>query len=216
MRTTRTLLISALAVFAISAVASASASAVEWKVKGVGLGTGERKIAEVAKIGVEPVANENVLKWNGIVVTCTGLTVKGGFIKGPAANGAEALTFSGCSVTTPAKCIVTGGSIKTEAVVSTLEAGPPVKVKFAPKTGENFTKFKLANKSETEVCSVKGEFTVHGTATGEVVKPGVEEVEKSLAFNKTSGSKLLVGEQPAEFITEVGLKLNPEELWTGD
>jgi hypothetical protein len=193
------------AVCALSAAASASASASAWKVEGKTLGATEQKpVKEEAKLG-----GENVLRWNKTEIQCKTLHVIKGFIEGATSNEAEKLTFKECSVLTPVGqgCTIATGEISTMPVVSMLEGE---NVKFKPKTGENFAEFKVNG----EACTVKGKYVVHGTATGTIDKPAEEAVEKTLNFTATS-SALKVGEQPAEFVTKIGLQLSSGQKWTG-
>ena len=151
------------AVLASAGIASASASAVEWKVAGKALKSlkpPEEKLTEEVKV----VKGFTLKKKNGLTITCTKLKATNGYIEGTVGNRAEALSFSGCTVTSNSKCEV-AQPIKTTAVKSTLEAGPPVKIKFVPKTGTEFVTITLKSK-KSETCAQAGKYKVTGSATG--------------------------------------------------
>jgi hypothetical protein len=200
-------------VLASWAIASASAyAAVEWKVAGTALKSlkpPEEKLTEEVKV----VKGFTLKKKNGLTITCTKLKATNGFIEGTVGNRAEALSFSGCTVTSNAKCEVSQ-PIKTAAVKSTLEAGPPVKIKFVPKTGTEFVTITLKSK-KSETCAQAGKFKVTGSATGEAPSATTEKTGHLLNFTEKSGSKLTFGEETSIFTGESELTLASGKKYSG-
>ena len=200
------------AVLASGAIASASASAVEWKVAGKALKSlkpPEEKLTEEVKV----VKGFTLKKKNGLTITCTKLKATNGFIEGAVGNRAEALSFSGCTVTSNTKCEV-AQPIKTAAVKSTLEAGPPVKIKFVPKTGTEFVTITLKSKKGV-TCAQAGKFKVTGSATGEAPEAATEKIGHLLNFTEKSGSKLTFGEESSIFTGESELTLKSGKKYSG-
>ncbi|MHB8242608.1 MAG: hypothetical protein ACYDHN_11510 [Solirubrobacteraceae bacterium] len=171
MTRTRAILAGLLAVFAVSAVASASASAAkpEWLVNSVKLGAGVKREFQQ---GIELKKNKIVL--NGITVKCTGLRFGSGtgvtnaFIEGEKAGSIKELQFTGCAVTSPAECGITNATIKTAEInLKLLENGALREIEFTPKVTE-FAKFTfngetgcgvLANKTVVVKGHTKGSVT---------------------------------------------------------
>jgi len=81
--------------FAFTGIATASASAIEWKVEGAPLGVG---VKESIKENITVVKPFILKRANGVTIECK-MKVKVAFIEGPNKNGAEALEFFECSVT---------------------------------------------------------------------------------------------------------------------
>ena len=196
------------AVFVVSAVAAASASAEAWFVeKNAAFGT--TPLSEKTKVTTKFTLG---FKKGAVEISCTKLADVGGSITEGSTAAVKSLKFTGCKVVTPKKCNVESvpgavkGTIETGEVAATLLAGP--KVEFKPKTGINFTEFKLAG---TGCGVVAGKFNVKGQATGTSTKP--EEKEKLLTFSATSGSKLDVGEELSEFAGAVKLALSSKKNW---
>jgi hypothetical protein len=220
----RLVCLTALAVVGISAVASASASALTWKVGGVELAAGAKEeITEATEV------TENfILKTAAVTIECGTVKDVGGFIEGTKANGAAHIDFSTCAVTSSStKCEVkepiqagiaenAAKTEKAEGVVSLLEgvAGAG-KVKFEPKKeieGKKvFTEIVIKSKLN-QTCGVAKNAKVIGTATGNVVT-GVPALKQPLEFTKTSGSALKLGTEAAEFTGTVKLGLKSGSTW---
>jgi hypothetical protein len=196
------------AVFVFGAVAVASAATETWFVEHKTT-FGTEALGATTKVKTDFTLG---FKEGSVEIKCTKLSDTGGSIKEGNSGEATALIFTGCTDVKPSsKCTVESnsgvkGEIVTGAVIATLLSG--TKVEFTPKGGGNFTEFKLKGTS----CGVAaGKFNVHGQATGTTTKK--EEKEKLLTFSTTSGSKLEVGGEGAEFKGSVKLKLASEKIW---
>jgi hypothetical protein len=200
--------IALIAAFAFTGIATASASAIEWKVEGAPLGVG---VKESIKENVTVVKPFILKRANGLTVECK-MKVKVAFIEGPNKNGAEALEFFQCAVTSNTKCAVEE-PIRTTAVVSTLEAGPPVKLKFVPKEGTQFTTITLKSKPGV-TCAQAGKLNIVGSAVGEAPEAGTEKLGHLLNFTETSGSNLTFGEETSVFTGEAQLELTSGKKWS--
>jgi hypothetical protein len=197
------------ALFAFTAVATATASAAPvWKVGGVALKAGEKVNL---KENVTVKKSFVLKKANGLTITCPTLKAKNAFIEGLNKNGAESLTFSGCTVSSnETTCEVEKGEVKTVAVKSELlEAGGNIKIKFTPKEGTTFATITIKSKTG-KTCLQAGSPKVTGSATGEAnSKTEAEEelVAHTVKFTSTSGSELVFGEEAAELTGEASLEL---------
>jgi hypothetical protein len=208
----RLIMLAALAVFAVSAVASASASATTlgWDVNGAEL-LGNEPISEVPIVA----PNDFTLRGAGIEISCSEVVVKGGLIE-PNSNSAKALLFKDtvndegvtkepCDVTNAENCEVVE-PIETHEISSTPESGPPVRVKFKPKVAGPFITLTLKSKAG-HTCLQAKKYEVTGTVTCNVHNGETEEVTKTLECTATSGSEIKVAGEAGEFIGEAGVKL---------
>jgi len=111
MRTTRTLILSLFAVFAFSAVASASASAfsLRWHVNG----------AEAAGQEVESAGGAFTLTAGGKAVNCTAVTDTGK-VEAGGKDLAKTITFTGCTANAGACTAETAGAAKGTIVVTNI------------------------------------------------------------------------------------------------
>jgi len=131
MRTTRTLILSLLAVFAFSAVASASASAfsLRWHVNG----------AEAAGQEVESAGGAFTLTAGGKVVTCTAVADTGN-VEASGKDLAKTITFTGCTADAKA-CTAESGAVKGTIAVTNI----PTQLKKAEgKLVDNFEQKEVA------------------------------------------------------------------------
>jgi hypothetical protein len=198
-----------IAAFVLALIATASASAIGWKVEGKALGAG---VKESTQENVPLVKSLILRKANGLTIECKRLKEKTGFVEGTSKAGAESLELSECAVTSSAKCAVEE-PITTTAVTSTLEAGPPVKVKFVPKEGDLFTTATLKSKFG-QTCAQAGKYHLTGSAVGEAPEAGTEKLGHLLNFTETSGSSLLFGEESSVFTGELQLELTSGKKWS--
>jgi hypothetical protein len=217
----RILLVSLLAVFAVSAVASGSAQAEGpvwtghfcikdasgvWMAKCKAAGTGWEKSVGVLPSGEkEPVASKNIgsftLKGTTIVV-CTGETDTGEIIGGNPGTDTSEVKFTKCAVKGKPECEASSGSVNGEVVVKGLKTVLVYKERH-PKAGETSEeKAKLraldAFTPEKENLFVEFKFTISatkcGTLSGTTVKVkaiGTEITEP--AFNQKCGLLAEVG-----------------------
>jgi uncharacterized protein YdeI (BOF family) len=191
-----------LALCAIGAATSSAASAAEWKVGGKAL-VGKSSIAEKTTI-----VKSFVLTGGGVKITCTGLTVKGGFIEATAANGAESLEFTGCTAA-PTTCKVPT-TIKTKAVKSTASVNSTTKedeITFEPASGKIFVEIVFTG----EECALLGTQPVTGKVKTKA-PGGLKETEKQKLVVNSSG-ELKLGVNAATLEGEVELTLASKAVW---
>lgn len=148
-----------LAVLAISAVASASASAVTgpiWEVNGAKLATG----AEEALTGKAATSYELKGKAFGFIevaITCKKAANNGAIIGGEPGTDATTIEYTECSssLCTPTEPIVT--KAKSELVYYTASSKTFIGDLFSPKTGTVFTEIKCGSITAKVTGSIMGE-----------------------------------------------------------
>ncbi|MGH8301579.1 MAG: hypothetical protein ACRET5_08950 [Steroidobacteraceae bacterium] len=205
-------MVAGLAVFAVSAVASASASAQPhwWLCKKVtsgkflnahctesGAGTWEwEALPAETSVKVKSKGGKSVLESPGKIIECKKVEDTGS-IENPTGGGAgigklTEAKFSECTVTKPAKCTVTEPIVVKNAktALSEPEAGVFHET-FTPEEeeGKLFTEIKLGGSE----CAGKGKFKVRGKATATVNGANAE-----LTFTGAL-SELTLGEEVATF-----------------
>lgn len=183
--------LTAIAVLALTAVASATASALEYKIEGSGV-TGKTALENINETGTK-----NKLKGTpfGVTVQIQCSHREGENLAIDTLGSSEVkLKFSSCTVEKPANCSVEEPIVTT--VVGALgEAGGGLVNEFSPVSGTTFTEITLLGSS----CSLKGKpFKVEGKQACELPAGAVEAVEHGLACN-ASGSALTAGGKKAEF-----------------
>jgi hypothetical protein len=207
-------MLSMLVVFAVSAVAAASASAApHWWIceKGTGTGTkytehkcttssvtGEwewKALAPGVRVNVKSKGGPFTLTSPGKIIVCK-KAVDNGWIENPTGGGAgidllAEAKFTECTVTKPAKCTVTEPIVVKNANTLLSEVAGVFHDTFTPteEEGKLFTEIKL---NGTE-CAGKGKFKVRGKATAIINGANAE-----LTFTNAL-SELTLGEEPAEF-----------------
>jgi hypothetical protein len=201
-RRIRLIMLSLVAVFAMSGVAAVAAQAEspEWWVNGAALGAGFEEIKEESKTASEAFK----LRWhsNEVEVKCTKVKAEKTFIENQKIASAKSVKFEGCTLEKPVGCTLTSGEIKTGEVTGLLE-GPvaTAKVKFVPRATENK---KFATFSIATGCGVlTGAYTVTGFTIASVVEPETAAVEKTLAFTEATNLKV-GGLVPEEFKGKIG------------
>jgi hypothetical protein len=194
------------ALFALSAIASASASAAAWKVGGAEL-KGSAALATTAK--TDKAAK---LKAAGVTIECIGSALKGvnPVITQTNTGSATSLEFTECSSLNENCTVPT--TIGTVALTATASVGtaPDVKAVFAPKTKNTFATIKY----EGEKCALLGTQPVTGKAT--VDDPtGQNEAELQIinAVTTEASGELKVGSSPAELLGSALLKLASSSKW---
>jgi len=223
----RTLALSLLAVFAVGAVASASASAAGIEGWEEAVAGESKKIVANVELSEAPIvlAGDYVLRTANVETTCSELVIEKGFIGATGTNGAKSLKFKDCElITAPTKCKLSAANeaeIATTEVVSQLtgtvtgvgELAPGgenekitnLKVKFKPKVGEEFTSFKI-EAIPGQACLLAKTYKVKGSATAELANYTNDEDEtaaqSTLKFTSTSGTELKAAEEAAEFLAE--------------
>ncbi len=158
MSKTKVIIAAFIASLALSAVAAATASAAQWYVAGAKL-SGSANLATEAKTDVGATLNAPGLK---IVVTCTG-NLLGKLPKITAENkgSAEALTFMGCTETSPANCSV-ASEIPTNPVEAEVSLGTAKEDRVLFKPVAPSKTFATVTFKGTS-CSVEGEKPVTGS-----------------------------------------------------
>jgi len=229
----RSIILSLLAVFAVSAAVSASsASAVGWTVcKEVATGgefknhlckekgtTAENKwkdvelkagetfgLAEKTKVSASKIRFHK----NEIEMTCTEVTVQKGLIIGTNSNSAKSITFKKCTVNKPAGCELEGGEIKTSEIESVLN-NTSTEVEFKPKGTTTFATFKLKGAA----CGLlAGAYSVKGTTVGKIAKSAECLPEHALEIKEAPSKLTVAGEAVGLFEQNIGLSLENGWCW---
>jgi hypothetical protein len=178
MRKAKMMFVSLLAVFAVGAVSSASASALLWSVNG-STTFGTEKISE-GLITIE----HGLLTGDGLEITCPMLNIVGGLIKEGKTGMATSATFSECKLINKTEtCVLSSETIETNP--GTADLANATEIEVAPEGTNEFTTVKLNNVSG-HTCSVKGKFVISGTARLEVGNASSEEPEHLLTLSAAS------------------------------
>jgi hypothetical protein len=197
-----------IAVLAVGAVASASASAATagWMVNGTLL-SGSAALATSA-----PSDETAALNGGGLNIECKGpLDGTKPEIKSSNTGSAQALTFTECT-TGNENCSVPT-SIGTVPVLAeaTLEGALAVPVKFKPETGTIFATIKFSG----EKCSVAGIKPVTGKVTASGPTGQDERTTQELAVNVTVASaELFIASSAASLKGAALLKLQSGQGWS--
>jgi hypothetical protein len=197
------------AVFAISAVASASASAADvWSVEGSTVFGGTAKTEAISPSPISITGGK--LTGDGIEITCPTLTINGGLIKEGSSGSATSVAFSGCLETVDqAECVLESSTITTVAVTANIVGTN--EIEFKPTTGTEFVTVKLNNVAG-KVCPVKGKFKVTGSARATFGTAQEEEVSHTLTLN--SKSALFINENASTIAGSGSLKLTSGKKWS--
>jgi hypothetical protein len=167
----RIMFVSLLAVLAVGAVASASASAC------TGLCllqvSGKNKFGKVAISGKAIALSGGELEGDGIRVTCSTLKIEGGEVEegSPAKGSATAAVFTGCAETTdPTDCELSSTEIRSLKITGEATSGAEFEIK---ETGGLLTIIQITNKSGN-TCLIKGKYRITGTTKTTVTDPALE------------------------------------------
>jgi hypothetical protein len=189
----RLVLLSMLAVLALSAVASTSASAHGFSTTGEFLGTSGQSLLVSPALGIEIECQEDVAK---------GKLEAGGKTTGEA-------TFRRCRVVTPAGCKVKEpiSFSFTDLLVGT-EGAEPVKDEFKPTEAEEvFVKITI------EGCAAEGVYKVKGTQVSDLPAAGQSRAVHEIV-STPYGSKLKLGTSAAYFFSTETVRLLSGEPWS--
>jgi len=197
-----------IAALALSAVASASASAAGWMVNGAEI-TKAEALATTAKV-----TKNGELTASGVTIECNGSTLDGTTpqIEDTNKGSAGSLIFLGCKSIT-ANCSISKTEIGTVPIIveATLEGATGVSASFTPKTGTIFTTIKY----EGAECALLGVKPVTGKAKVTDSKGKEESVTQEIVANVTEASKeLKVGSSGASLKGAAQLKLANSEPWS--
>jgi len=195
-----------LGVLALSALASAPASAAGWMVNGTAL-SGSQALATTA-----PVDESSVIKGAGVTITCSGKTFNGATPQIESTNKGSAadFEFTECKASSP--CTLEGKTIKTEAVTleATLEGTEAVLAKLKPKTGTLFATIGF----EGAECAIEGCQPVSGTAKVLAPTGQKERTWQRIEEIQTANGEFKVGSGSAELSGSALLKLANGEPWS--
>ena len=212
-----------MAALAISAFASASASAATWTVEGAklsGEGTANGVAANASLTGTGELKGE--VLGTKITLTATTLTSSSGtiFQEGTKAKDSGFLEFSGLSVD-GAACKVKE-PVKTKSLTSELvdhSGSTHAFDKFFPEEGETFATVTLEVASGLP-CPIAGSYNVKGTVYGEGNVWGTPGATQTLLFNptinSTLGGSLTLGTKPAELFVDADNTLASGKSFSAD
>ena len=197
----RLILFSLMMVVAAGAVATSSASAHEFLILG-------KKIEHGTKLlFLSKQTTSAVLNGPGLQITCT--TVKNhGFLEALGKTTAT-VTFTVCTVNTPASCTVAEPIVVKATDQLTLFEGK-LSDKFTPEAPPTFAVLKFAG-AECPLTTLE----VNGTATG-TVDNETEALAHILTFSATSGSELTVGGGAAIFKLKDEIWLENDDKWKAE
>lgn len=144
-----------------SLVATARATAAEWRVAGVPLLAGEtRELTEAAKVvGGKPTL-ELEIPATTFKLSCSKLAISKGFIEGLNKNPASFYNFEGCAISSPAGCSLTSTTIFTKELTGTtakagVEDAMTLEPKFLTGGAEIILEFALTHPCATGNCLAK-------------------------------------------------------------
>ncbi len=205
------ILLSMVAVLGISAMASASASALETRyMVGANEVKGTEKIEAEGTVG--PAQLTSVILGEKIVIECTNNKLTGATLEAEGKSKGEIL-FNKCAVS-----VITGGKREAQPKCVIKEItfkftdllidgpGGVIEDEFKPSTGENFVTIVIENVSEKEVCTLKGSYETTGSYDAAAPEGELSATEHELLFTST-GSKVKLHKEPASFTNRTLLRL---------
>jgi hypothetical protein len=203
------LIVACAGVLALSALASASASAttVGWMVSGSML-SGSAALATTGEV-----EEEGVLQGGGVTITCDGAIASSVApeIKAPNKGAASSLEFTGCTAAEP--CSLAGTTIKTLPILeeATLEGVLAVVGTLKPETGTIFTTVKFTGSE----CALSGTQPLKGTA--KVLEPtGQDErtIQEGHAITSAASDELLIGNGAVSVTGTARLRRGNGQPWS--
>jgi hypothetical protein len=205
MRKTKMMFVGLLAVFAVGAVASSSASAaVLWLVNKNG------------KFGTEAISPEAItitggrLEDDSIAITCPTLKIEGGTIKEGTTGTAKSATFNGCKeLNEEATCELSSETIGTNPGSADIVNATEIEIK--PTGTTEFTTIKINNKPE-KVCNLKGKDIISGSARLTIGQASEELTEHELTLN--SNSKLEINGNASTIKGSGKAHLTSKKTWS--
>jgi hypothetical protein len=206
-------LVSVLALFAFAVAVSSAVAAPEWLVNGTK--TTSASLFTIANAAA--LSTINSLKWTVgtevAEISCTGVEIQSGFIKGTKENGAQHVVFTGCTMLAPTSCKLTSTTVTTGEVRSELLATTPATVTFKPLNGETFATFKVANNGVTCGLGNGKEFVVKGHLNAAIVEPTKDYVLQELSANSGAGELVFANGEEGKLKGNISLKLSNGLLW---
>ena len=167
---------------------SAFGSPPEWWVGGSLLGAPE-PIAEETTMTkpfkLEFALTEGEKVSAGVAISCSKEKIKNGVIESPGSRTEEADVYEDCEVVGQPQCSVgslgTPGTITTNALTATLEAGTPEKLRFVPEAGKPIAAFEIRETSPS--CAENGfVYRANGEMICNYKEVENEELEHPLEF----------------------------------
>jgi hypothetical protein len=169
--------VSMLAVFAVSAVASATASATngQWYINGSKFTSGSETIT--ASGGPFVLKSTAGTTKTPIEIECKTVSSTGSNIKASFTDAYTTIVFSTCTVLTPTACKTTATITTTAGTTELFDNGTDVWDTFTP-TGGTFVTITITG------CALENNYKVNGCASGKIVAPTTEAVTKELKFGE--------------------------------
>jgi hypothetical protein len=182
MRKGRVILLSLVAMFAMSAVAAtASASAAEWRVGGSPL-VGEKELTETTtKVANAVLTVEGV----NVTVTCTGLLAQKTKIVAKTTMTAKDLQFTGCTANNNCEVTTTITTKELTATVATVGT-EATELTIKPKSGETFANLVFSGTK----CGLAGTQPVKGKVKATSPKGQSENKTQELVINSIGELKV--------------------------
>jgi hypothetical protein len=179
MRKAKMMFISLLAVFAVGAVASASASAAPlWLV------------AKSGTFGTEAISGSaetitgGKLEGDSIAITCPRLSLLRGLIKEGTTGMASAVAFNGCKeLNEEASCTLSSETISTNP--GTASIANATEIEATPEGTTEFTTIKINNQTG-KTCNLKGKYIITGSVKLTLGSASSELTEHEETFNSNS------------------------------
>ena len=223
MQRTKVLGLCLAALFAMSGLVAAQASAIEfaWHVNGSKLEAGKEKTL-VSKAKGAQVLKTSVIGVK-VEISCTEASTTGAkIIGGIPGTSTETVTYKNCTVLKPSGCTIKGGTITTNPLKDEIVEGVGTSagkalVLFAPVTGETFAEPKLEGGILCLSLSVKGSVLAEANPQKTEVETGILKFEpangkESKGSNgETRKDGLTVSGNAATVTGEVETTLSPAE-----
>jgi hypothetical protein len=185
----RLFLAATLVVFVAGMVASASASAAgQWYISGSAF-SGTESVAIKAD-GSSTIST--TITGTKTTLTCTSATDTG-TITGGSKDTAEALKFSGCTISEPAGCKVASSLTTAKLTSELVEEGGQIYDQVQPSSGTTVLTLTITE------CALEGAYRLTGSVR--CLASEVEEVAAACEFSSSSGSKLKAGSSEATFVS---------------
>ena len=200
------ILIVATVVVALVLIAASPVSA-DWFVEREEL-TGTAALASTAKVD-----KENVLKAEGVTISCSGTALNSAApdLVESRKITASSITFTGCKASSP--CSLAKSEIKTESVVAelTTEGAVADGATLKPKTGTRLSTLTF----EGAECALTGEAPLTGQAKALLPTGEEEETVQALSWVTAESSKeLKLGSSPASLEGSSLFRLASDKAWS--
>jgi hypothetical protein len=208
----RLMLLSILVVFAVGAVASASASAAgQWWVSGAKF-SGTEEVTARLKSGTKAVLKSKLPGGEEVELLSPKISLRRADIFANSKGLAEEITFLETTVAKPVGCEMLSDIIVKPVLTELVVEGTPSKVfdLFTPQLGTKFATVELSN------CAGEGLYQVTGQVRCEVQAPEFESLDKLCLFSAATvgGVGLKFGTEPATLVAEPEFLLYIKHFWS--